>query len=109
MLSKNALWIAISSTLAASCLFANVMCREVLHRPSTVGIETAVDGLVSQAGSTISTQELAAESFVGGVTDQISRQADAVGDNCDTIRECAGAAKLQVVVKQDVSRSDGFN
>ncbi len=93
MLGKNALWIAISSTLAASCLFAAVMVRENQHKPSTSGVDLAVDALVSQTGSQLDAQEGAAEAFVGTTTSGINAIKGCVTPNCKNIREAAGAKR----------------
>ncbi len=107
MLSKNALWVALSSTLAASCLFTAVMCREATHRPSTSGVETAVDALVAQTSSVVGQQEVAAEGFATGVTAQLSSQTDQVDDNCVGIRDALGLPKEPGEPETEPEQPDG--
>ncbi len=64
ILGKNALWAAIATTIAASCLFAAVMDRESAHTISTTAFENQVDKMVEKTVDVIEYQEKAAENFL---------------------------------------------
>lgn len=92
VLGKNVLWVAISSTTAASALFAGVMDREASHTVNVSQLEQAIDQLVVSTTQQIEAQEIASQAFVDAMATDLGRIEGSVDANRASIRSALGLA-----------------
>jgi hypothetical protein len=84
MLTKNALWIAISSTIAAICLFTSIMNYE---NNSTVEntVHEQAQKAAYDARHKLQDQDYAARCFSQHTSEDLADNRDANNESCDSI------------------------
>lgn len=86
VLTKNALWVAISSTLAAVCLWTAIMDHETNSTVDVSDVKTAIRDITDIASDTVGEQDEAGQDFIDELGDDLDDQGSRLGDQCDEIR-----------------------
>lgn len=81
-LTKNALWVAVSSTLAAVCLWTAIMNHEATSTVETDAVKDAIIDITNTAADKVREQDEAGQAFVDALASDIS-DLNGLKDYCD--------------------------